>query len=164
MPAESRSSQPLYTPAERARRDASRWTLWQGVLAPIQLLACLVSIVLVSRWLSTGSGGDIATASVLLKTALLLAIMITGCLWEHDVYGRYLFARAFFWEDVVSLFVIALHLVYLALWLRGAPLALQFQVALLAYSLYLVNALQFLLKLRAARRSAAPAPIGAQAS
>jgi len=164
MPVAPRSPQPLYTPAERARRDASRWTFWQGVLAPLQLLVCLTSIVLVSRWLSTGAGGDVATASVLLKTVLLMLIMITGCLWEHDVYGRYLFAPAFFWEDVVSLFVITLHLVYLVLWVNDAPLALQFRVALAAYSLYLVNALQFLLKLRAARRSAGLAPAGVTAS
>jgi len=29
---------PLYTPAERWRRDATVWTLVQGVLAPLQFL------------------------------------------------------------------------------------------------------------------------------
>jgi len=155
MPAAAPRSGSLYTPEQRRRRDASRWTVWQGVLAPLQLLACLVSIALVSRWLATGAGGELATASVLLKTALLIIIMWTGCLWEHDVYGKYLFAPAFFWEDMVSMFVISAHVLYLFLWLTGAALTLQFQVALVAYSLYLVNAAQFLLKLRAARRSAA---------
>lgn len=117
------------------------------------MVACLVSAALVWRYLGSGAGADVATASVLLKTGLLAAIMVTGCLWERDVYGQYLFAPAFFWEDVVSLFVIALHIGYLALWLGGAPLELQFKVALAAYSLYIVNAVQFLLKLRAARRS-----------
>ena len=156
----ARRHTPLYTPDQRARRDASRWTWVQGVLAPLQLVACLISFALVWRFLATGVGGDAATASVLIKTALLAAIMMTGCLWERDVYGQYLFAPAFFWEDVVSLFVIALHVAYLALWIGGAPLELQFKVALAAYSLYIVNAAQFLLKLRAARRS----PTGEQVS
>ena len=54
-----------------------------------------------------------ATVSILVKTLLLYAIMVTGALWEHDVFGRYLFAPAFFWEDVVSMLVLALHTAYL---------------------------------------------------
>ena len=33
------AGRPLYTPEERARRDRSPWTVVQGVLAPLQLLA-----------------------------------------------------------------------------------------------------------------------------
>ena len=49
--------QPLYTPDERRRRDASRWTFVQGVLAPLQFAVFLVSLVLVVRYLATGNGG-----------------------------------------------------------------------------------------------------------
>jgi 3-vinyl bacteriochlorophyllide hydratase len=81
--------------------------------------------------------------------------MVTGSLWEHDVYGQYLFAPAFFWEDVVSFVVLALHTAYLAAWsfawLAPRELAL---LALAAYATYLVNAAQFLWKLRMARRDA----------
>src|SRR5438309_10087224 len=101
-----------YTPEQRRRRDASRWTLVQGVLAPLQFVAFAVSVVLVLRFLATGDGLAAANASVVVKTVALLAIMYTGALWEHDVFGRYLFADAFFWEDVVSMAVIALHLWY----------------------------------------------------
>jgi 3-vinyl bacteriochlorophyllide hydratase len=146
---------PLYTPEQRRRRDASRWTVVQGVLAPVQLLVCLGSIVLVARYLATGDGWALAAASVVLKTLLLYAIMVTGSLWEHDVYGQYLFAPAFFWEDVVSFVVLALHTAYLAAWsfawLAPRELAL---LALAAYATYLVNAAQFLWKLRMARRDA----------
>lgn len=146
---------PLYTPAQRLRRDASRWTVVQGVLAPIQLLVCLVSAVLVARYLATDSGWSLAAGSVVLKTLLLYTIMVTGALWEHDVFGQYLFAPAFFWEDVVSFVVLALHTAYLAglalaLW-APATLAL---LALVAYAAYLLNAAQFLWKLRLARRDA----------
>lgn len=147
---------PLYTAAERARRDATPWTAVQGVLAALQFIACLVSVALVLRWLATGEGATVAAASVLVKTALLYTIMVTGCLWEKVVFGRYLFAPAFFWEDVLSLGVMALHTAYLWAWATGAlPERQQFLLALAAYAAYGVNATQFLLKLRAARRQAA---------
>ena len=153
----AREPAPLYTPEERARRDASRWTLVQGILAPLQFLVFAVSLALVLRFLADGRGEGVAAASVLVKTSLLYAIMVTGALWERDVYGRYLFARAFWWEDAVGLVVVALHTLYVALWLLdagGAPLRMG--VALAAYAVYVVNAAQFVLKLRRARRGRAP--------
>jgi len=142
----------LYTPEERIRRDASPWTLVQGVLAPIQFLVFIVSAALVLRFLLTGEGLAAATTSVVIKTLVLYTIMITGCIWERAVCGRYLFARAFFWEDFVSMFVLALHTAYLAALLLGTLHArYQMYLALLAYSAYLLNATQFLIKLRAAR-------------
>ena len=143
---------PLYSKEERVRRDSSPWTLVQGVLAPIQFLVFLVSAALVLRFLVTGTGFEAATMSVVIKTLVLYTIMITGCLWEHAVFGRYLFAPAFFWEDFVSMFVLALHTAYLGALLFGKLHArYQMYIALLAYSAYLLNATQFVLKLRAAR-------------
>jgi 3-vinyl bacteriochlorophyllide hydratase len=142
----------LYTPEQRARRDASAWTLVQGILAPVQFLAFAVSLVLVLRYLGTGSGYAAATVSILIKTALLLAIMVTGAIWEKVVFGQYLLAPAFFWEDVVSFGVIALHLAYVAALLTGAlPPNGQMVLALAAYAAYAINAAQFLRKLRQAR-------------
>ena len=146
---------PLYTAAERRRRDASKWTLVQGVLAPLQFLVFLVSLWLILRYLWTGEGLAAATISILVKTLCLYAIMITGSLWEKDVFGRYLFAGPFFWEDVVSFVVLALHTAYLGALVTGAmPAQHQMVLALAAYAAYVVNATQFLLKLRAARRDA----------
>jgi 3-vinyl bacteriochlorophyllide hydratase len=142
----------LYTPEERARRDASRWTLVQGILAPLQFLVMAVSVFLVVRTLATGEGYIAATVSIVIKTALLYAIMVTGSLWEKDVFGKYLFAPAFFWEDVVSMGVIALHTAYLWGLLTGGMTATTLLwLALVAYAAYAVNAIQFVLKLRAAR-------------
>jgi len=142
----------LYTPAERLRRDASPWTIVQGVLAPVQFVVFLVSLCLVSRYLSTGFGEQAATASIVTKTLCLYAIMITGSIWEREVFGRYLFAPAFFWEDVVSMLVLALHTAYLAALLSGALDAHALMLlALTAYATYVINAGQFVLKLRAAR-------------
>jgi 3-vinyl bacteriochlorophyllide hydratase len=147
-----RSARPLYTPAERRRRDASVWTLVQGVLAPVQFAIFLVSLVLVLRALATGQGLFAAEASVVIKTLALYAIMITGSIWEKAVFGRFLFAPAFFWEDVVSMLVLALHTAYLAALVTGAATSQSLLVlALAAYLTYVVNAGQFVLKLRAAR-------------
>ena len=142
----------LYTPEQRVRRDATRWTLVQGVLAPIQFLVFAVSVVLVTRSLLTGQGELAAHVSIIAKTFLLYTIMITGAIWEKVVFGQYLFAEAFFWEDVVSFVVIALHTVYLGGLLTGRiPTTALFGIALAAYAVYVVNAVQFILKLRAAR-------------
>lgn len=144
---------PLYTPEERRRRDASPWTIVQGVLAPLQLLAFLVSVWLVLQFLRTGDGATAATWSVLVKTGFLYAIMITGAIWEREVFGVWVFAPSFFWEDVVSTVVIALHTAYLYVWLTDSmPLRDQFWLALLAYSSYVINAVQFFWKLQRAKR------------
>ncbi|WP_147127654.1 2-vinyl bacteriochlorophyllide hydratase [Shimia ponticola] len=142
----------LYTPEERARRDATVWTLIQGLLAPLQFLVFLISLGLVLRYLMTGAGYEVATQSILAKTAFLYLIMITGAIWEKVVFGQYLFAPAFFWEDVFSFLVIALHTAYLWAVFSGAvgPIG-QMWIALAAYAAYVVNAGQFIWKLRQAR-------------
>ena len=85
---------------------------------------------------------------------LLFLIMITGAIWEKVVFGQFLFAEAFFWEDVVSFFVIFFHGMYLYVLLAGdfSPTT-QMSVALFAYFLYFINAFQFLRKLRLARQT-----------
>ena len=143
----------LYTPEQRARRDATRWTLVQGLLAPVQFLIFAISLVLVLRFLATGQGHTAAAASVVVKTLALYTIMITGCIWEKVVFGRYLFAPAFFWEDVFSMLVLALHTAYLIAFafdlLDARSLML---LALAAYATYAINATQFIVKLRTARK------------
>jgi 3-vinyl bacteriochlorophyllide hydratase len=156
----ARARAPLYTQAERARRDATRWTLVQGLLAPLQFLVFAVSLVLVLRALATGEGFALANASVVVKTLLLYTIMITGSIWEKVVFGKWLFAPAFFWEDVFSMLVLALHTAYLVALASGALDARALMLlALAAYASYVINAAQFLLKLRAARLDAARAPM-----
>jgi len=149
---------PLYSAAERQRRDSTGWTLVQGILAPVQFAVFLVSLGLVLHYLTTGNGYASAAISVAVKTLVLYAIMVTGAIWEKEVFGKYLFADAFFWEDAVSMLVIALHTAYLAGMLTnwGTPHD-RMVLALAAYASYAINAFQFLLKLRAARLEA-PAP------
>lgn len=145
----------LYSPEEKRRRDQSIWTLVQGVLAPLQFLIFLISLGLVVRCLMTGEGESTALLSVVIKTLTLYTIMLTGCIWEKVVFGQYLFAPAFFWEDVFSMLVLALHTAYLYAWWTGAVSPKQqLWLAMAAYATYCINAGQFLLKLRAARLQA----------
>lgn len=150
---------PLYTPQQRARRDASVWTLIQGALAPLQFLVFLISLALVLRFLATGQGEQAAAASVLVKTLTLYTIMVTGCIWEKVVFDRWLFAPAFYWEDMFSMAVLALHTAYVVAWFTGwLGTMQQMWLALAAYASYAVNATQFILKLRAARLDSAARP------
>ncbi len=148
----------LYTAEQRRRRDASGWTVVQGVLAPLQFAVFLVSAWLVLRCLISGEGQNAATVSVIVKTVVLYTIMVTGSIWEKQVFGVWLFAAPFYWEDVFSMLVLALHTAYLlalatdSLGLRG-----QLLLALAAYAAYVINATQFVLKLRAARLAGAGA-------
>jgi 3-vinyl bacteriochlorophyllide hydratase len=144
----------LYTAEQKRKRDSTRWTLVQGVLAPLQFVVFAVSLVLVLRYLSSGEGLALATTSVVIKTLVLYTIMVTGCIWEKVVFGQWLFAPAFYWEDVFSMLVLALHTAYLVALFAGAlgPRG-QMLLALAAYAAYVINATQFVLKLRAARLS-----------
>ncbi|MDZ4138181.1 MAG: 2-vinyl bacteriochlorophyllide hydratase [Erythrobacter sp.] len=142
----------LYTAQERERRDSSAWTIVQGVLAPVQFVVFLISLGLVIRTLTTGEGAFAADVSIVIKTLVLYTIMITGSIWEKVVFGRWLFAPAFFWEDVFSMLVLALHTFYLVMLLGGiGTLEQRMLVALAGYAAYVINAGQFLWKLRMAR-------------
>ena len=149
-------TRPLYTAEQKRLRDGSVWTLVQGVLAPVQFLVFLVSLGLVLRYLTTGEGQSAAIISIVIKTLTLYTIMITGTIWEKVVFGVYLFAEGFYWEDMVSMLVLALHTAYLVALSYGLldPRGLML-LALAAYATYVVNAAQFILKLRAARLQSA---------
>lgn len=145
----------LYSMEQRRRRDSSSWTTVQGVLAPLQFLVFLVSLALVLRFVFTGTGWQAASLSVVVKTVTLYAIMITGAAWERAVFGKWLFAAAFFWEDVFSMLVLFLHTAYVAALFAGGLAEHNLMLlALAAYAAYLINAAQFVLKLRTARTQA----------
>ena len=142
----------LYTPEERARRDATIWTPVQGFLAAFQFIVFAVSVCLIARFMVTGQGETAAVWSVVFKTLVLYTIMITGSIWEKVVFDKWLFAHSFFWEDVFSFLVLGLHTAYLwSLYTGNMSTHQQLWLALAAYAAYAINAGQFLLKLRAAR-------------
>lgn len=141
----------LYTQEEKIRRDKTGWTLVQGILAPIQFIFFLISLALVINYFLTGEYAVLALFSVVVKTFFLFLIMLTGCLWEKAVFDCYLFAKPFYWEDVVSIFVMILHSIYLlSLLTTSFTTSEKLFIALVAYLAYVINATQFLLKFRAA--------------
>ena len=142
----------LYNEKERIRRDSTKWTLVQGVLAPLQFVVFLVSLAFVVNYLLYGTYESVASVSVVMKTFILCLIMVTGSIWEKAVFDKYLFAKPFYWEDVVSIVVVFLHLLYLFVYFFDfLSVESQLYVALLAYFAYVVNAAQFLVKFKQAR-------------
>ena len=147
----NRRINPLYSKEERERRDKTPWTLIQGVLAPTQFVVFLISSVLVVNYFINGSGQEAAILSVVVKTLILYLIMITGSIWEKIVFGKFLFAKPFFWEDVFSILVLFLHTAYIvSLIIPGITVDQQLYIAIFAYLAYLINAAQFLFKFRQA--------------
>ena len=142
----------LYSPEERVRRDNTIWTPVQGFLAAFQFMVFGVSVCLITRFMVTGEGEMLAVWSVVFKTLVLYTIMVTGSIWEKVVFDKWLFAKSFFWEDVFSFLVLALHTAYLwSLYEGDRSRREQMWLALAAYAAYAVNAAQFLWKLKAAR-------------
>ena len=135
-----------YTPEQLARRNASVWTKVQAILAPLQFLAFLISFALVVRYLTTGNGLLAAQISVLIQIALLWLITITGMLWEKEVFGQWFLAPEFFWEDVGNAVAMVFHnLYFVAVWLGWSADATM-TLMLVAYTTYLVNCTQFVVR------------------
>jgi 3-vinyl bacteriochlorophyllide hydratase len=126
------------------RRNASRWTQIHPVFAIGQLGVFLTSLVLLTLYAFHLVPFAAVALSVLIKIAFMVGAVITGSLWEHDVYGRWWFANEFFIEDVMTANVFALHIAYLiayyaypqsltpALWMLGV-----------AYAVYGINVAQY---------------------
>lgn len=135
-----------YTAEQLEKRDKSKWTVVQAILAPLQFLAFIISLVLVIRYLTTGAGYAAANVSVLIKITLLWLITITGMIWEKEVFGHWFLAPQFFWEDVGNAVAMLLHnLYFLARWLEWSNQAVM-TIMLIAYIGYLFNAGQFIVK------------------
>ncbi|MBK7894500.1 MAG: 2-vinyl bacteriochlorophyllide hydratase [Anaerolineaceae bacterium] len=141
-----------YTPEQLERRNNSKWTLVQAVLAPVQFLMFIISFGLVIRYLVTGNGYAIANVTVLIKISLLWLITITGMIWEKEIFGHWFLAPQFFWEDVGNAVAMVMHnLYFLAQWLGWSERSVML-LMLLAYTSYLVNCTQFIMKGLQARK------------
>lgn len=138
----------MYTPDQLVRRERSKWTRVQIILAPIQFIAFLISFGLVIRYLylGTGDGYWAATISIWVKIALIWALTITGMLWEYDMYDHYFMAKEFFWEDLGNLIAILTHNAYFVAKWVGADESTVMWVMVFAYITYLFNAAQFVVR------------------
>ncbi|NTU67376.1 MAG: 2-vinyl bacteriochlorophyllide hydratase [Chlorobiaceae bacterium] len=140
---------PRYTPEQLEKRNASRWTTVQAVLAPIQFLIFLAGLTV--TWLFTKelwiTDFGWITFFVTLKTFMLVLIFVTGGFFELEVFGRFAFAREFFWEDFGSAIAMIVHISYFILFWIGLDRDILIRTAYLAYLSYLVNAAQFVIRL-----------------
>ncbi|MBK8987091.1 MAG: 2-vinyl bacteriochlorophyllide hydratase [Chloroflexi bacterium] len=154
-----------YTAEQLEKRNESKWTIVQAVLAPIQFLAFIISFFLVIRYLLTGNGFVIANISVLIKIGLLWLITFTGMIWEKEVFGQWFLAPQFFWEDVGNAIAMIMHNLYFwARWQDWSQQAIM-TLMLVAYTTYLVNSAQFVYKgirARKQRQATAVQPAAAQ--
>jgi 3-vinyl bacteriochlorophyllide hydratase len=153
-----------YTPEQLQKRDASKWTLVQAILAPIQFLAFVISFILVVRYLLSGQGYLAATISVLIKIALLWLITITGMIWEKEVFGRWFLAPEFFWEDVGNAVAMIMHNLYFVARWQGWTSEATMTLMLVAYIAYLFNMAQFIIKGVRARKDRMEGAVQAQQS
>ncbi len=143
----------MYTPDQLRRRQNSRWTKVQIILAPIQFVAFMISFGLVIHYLISGEWYWTATISVWVKIALIWALTITGMFWEYDMYDHYFMAKEFFWEDLGNLIAIITHNLYFVAKGMGADERTVMWVMVFAYVTYLFNAGQFLARgIRSARQ------------
>ncbi len=135
-----------YTPEQMMRRQQSKWTIVQAILAPLQLLTFIVSVTLIIRYLSTGLDYEITTISILIKIGLMWLITITGMLWEKEVFGQWFLAPQFFWEDAMNAISLILHNGYFVALVLGASERELVLVMLVAYASYMINFAQFLIR------------------
>jgi 3-vinyl bacteriochlorophyllide hydratase len=136
----------MYTADQLARRERSKWTRVQIILAPIQFIAFLISFGLVIHYLLTGQGYLVTTISIWVKISLIWALTITGMLWEYDMYDHYFMAKEFFWEDLGNLIAILTHNAYFVAKWVGADERTVMWVMVFAYVTYLFNAAQFVVR------------------
>jgi 3-vinyl bacteriochlorophyllide hydratase len=141
---------PRYTPEQLEKRNASRWTTVQAILAPIQFLIFLAGLTVTWLYAEGIWINDFGwvTFFVALKTFMLVLIFVTGGFFELEVFGHFAFAPEFFWEDFGSAIAMIVHISYFVLFFWVKPTEhILIQTAYLAYLSYLVNAAQFVIRL-----------------
>ena len=103
------------TLAVRARRSSSVWTLVHPLFAIGQMLAFFVSVGFIVAYARGAVDYHVVHISVLVKIGLMVGAVVTGALWERDVFGYYWFAPDFMFEDVMTAIVFVFQLAYLAM-------------------------------------------------
>jgi 3-vinyl bacteriochlorophyllide hydratase len=140
---------PRYTPEQLLKRNASIWTDIQIILAPIQFLffiAGLTITILYANALFVPALYWVSLA-ILFKTLFFALLFITGMFFEKEVFDQWVYSKEFFWEDVGSTVAASFHLFYFFLAWFGASQEVLLWDAFLAYFTYVLNALQYLVRI-----------------
>ena len=135
------------------RRKASVWTRIHPIFAIGQLGVFLVSVALLVLYYFHVTSFKSVFLSVLIKIAFMIGAVVTGSLWEHDVFGPWWFAHDFFVEDVMTLNVFLLHIAFLVTafkWPSNTNAVLG--MLLFAYGIYALNVAQYIVQHRSQKR------------
>jgi len=138
------------------RRDTSVWTRIHPIFAIGQLGVFIVSVALFALYAVHLVPFAAVYLSVLLKIALMIGAIVTGSLWEHDVFGEWWFAEEFFVEDVMTVNVFLLHVAVVVMFFR-MPDQLGAVAGMLAfaYVIYTINVGQYLIQHASGHKPAA---------
>jgi 3-vinyl bacteriochlorophyllide hydratase len=127
-----------------ARRANSMWTRIHPIFALGQLGAFVVSLGILIAYFAGAASFTAVHESVLIKIALMIGAIVTGALWEHDVYGPYWFAPEFFLEDAMTVNVFLLHIAYLiAVYSHPSEPIYALIMLGIAYVVYAANVAQY---------------------
>jgi len=140
---------PRYTPEQLAKRNASIWTDIQIILAPIQFLffiAGLATTALYANGLFV-TGFYWVSIAILFKTLFFALLFITGMFFEKEVFDQWVYSKEFLWEDIGSTVAAFFHLLYFFLAWLGYSQEVLIWDAFLAYFTYVINALQYLVRI-----------------
>ncbi len=129
------------------RRKASIWTRVHPIFAIGQLGIFVVSLVLLGLYFFHVVSFATVYLSVLVKIFAMIGAIVSGSLWERDVFGPWWFAHEFFLEDVMTLNVFVLHVGFL-ITVYAWPSNEQAMIVmlLLAYGAYGFNAVQYIVR------------------
>jgi 3-vinyl bacteriochlorophyllide hydratase len=140
---------PRYTPEQLAKRNASVWTDIQVILAPFQFLIFLAGVTVTTLYANHVFAIDFywVSLAILFKTLFFALLFITGMFFEKEIFDQWVYSKEFLWEDVGSTVAGAFHLLYFFLAYMGYSEKVLAGEAYLAYLTYVVNALQYLVRI-----------------
>ncbi len=144
-----------YTPEQLAMRNASVWTYLQILLAPVQFLIFLTGVILNTLYVNHIGNIDFIWISlaILFKTLFFAILFITGMFFEKEIFGHWVFSKAFFWEDVGSTVAGFFHILYFVLSWKGTAENVLVIAGYVAYLSYIINALQYLARIYLEKRN-----------
>ena len=140
---------PRYTPEQLAKRNASIWTDVQLILAPVQFFVFLAGVIVTFLYMQNDQIFSFywVSLAILFKTLLFGLLLITGAYFEKEIFNKWIYGKEFFWEDVGSTVAAFFHLLYFVMAYMGYPEDVLIWEAFLAYFTYVVNALQYLVRI-----------------
>ncbi|ANT64022.1 2-vinyl bacteriochlorophyllide hydratase [Prosthecochloris sp. CIB 2401] len=140
---------PRYTPDQLAKRNASIWTEVQLILAPLQFVVFLAGVAVTALYAANDQIFSFywVSIAILFKSFFFALLFITGAYFEKEIFNKWIFSKEFLWEDIGSVAAGAFHLLYFVMAFLGASHDVLVWEAFLAYFTYILNALQYLVRI-----------------